>query len=293
MAHYVCLKCGQHDLTADASREHSEEQHHVWFTSLPRGESSYKLDKTKPSTYFKAARKASEDDSINPTKRKRTEPKPVVTPKQDVSRAIANALAISSSSRPVALATLSSKPYTLATSSSSRPYALATSSLRPDALATFSSRPYALATSSSRPDVLTTSSSRPDALATLSSRPYALATSSSKLDASRAVDTLSSPRCRSACFTAPSSTMTPLSVYLPSDQAKVNENADFNEIEQLSISTDSEQEDQLDSTNKSFNVNSNDYVIDWKKLYFQSCQIIQCLETVNNSLNNAIMHYTR
>jgi predicted DNA binding protein len=92
---------------------------------------------------------------------------------------------------------------------------------------------------------------------------------------------------------APSSTMTPLSVYLPSDQVEVNENADFNEIEQLSISTDNEQEDQLDSTNKSFDVNSNDYVVDWKNLYYQSCQIIQSLETVNNSLNNAIKHYTR
>lgn len=261
VAHYVCLKCGQHDLTAEASRQHSHEQHYAWFIGLPQGESSYKHDKTKPATYFKAARKASEDDLGNPTKRKRTEPKPVITPKQDISRVITASLA--RSSRPDA-------------------YALATSSSRPNA--------YVLATSSSRPNAATlarSSSSRPDA--------YVLATSSSRPEASRAVailDTILSPSSSSprACAMAPSSTMAPLPIYLPSGQVEVNENADW--IEQLSISSDNEEEDQLESTNKPLKVNSNDYVVDWKSLYYQSCQIIQSLETLNNNLNEAIMHYT-
>jgi hypothetical protein len=56
VAHYVCLHCGQHDLTAEANRLHCYKEHRAWFVGLPRGESSYKVDKTKAATYFKVAK---------------------------------------------------------------------------------------------------------------------------------------------------------------------------------------------------------------------------------------------
>jgi hypothetical protein len=83
-----------------------------------------------------------------------------------------------------------------------------------------------------------------------------------------------------------------LNLSLPS--AQVNEgDVDLTEIEQISLSSDDDQENLSVLVNKPLHVfdKPND-AVDWKSLYLQSYQVIRSLETLNNNLNEALMHYT-